>query len=639
MEYFRYQWRGIHLYKIIVTFFFSFSMTLFAYDMPTLIEDYQQASELSLKTKNENAGNLVIYTRDDLERMQALTLKDLLKTLRYFSYSENKLAQGDMLNLDSFSNQSNGIRLYLNEHELLSPLYGSGFSNFGDMELGFIDHVEIYTGFPSFEFGIAPATVVIRLYTKTAKHDEGGKVKLLGGTYGSHLASAYYTDSFDDFDYFAYVGEYNNDRKSYNNDGSNLNRDQNRKRFYGSLSTENHTFEVHAVKSDNDAFMGNFDETHNFNIVDNSLEHNYISVSSYSEFMDKSLDLKLLYTSQNSEIEENLRLKRNTAINISSYDKTQEDSFTASLEKKWQLNAHTLSLGLQYRYKNFDIEDGTFNGTSTPFNQTFDNEQIYSIYLQDLYQLNENNALVFSIMGQSYKRGGNVDEPTPSQLRLGYIYTGTNFSAKTTLSSQEFAVEPYMIIDARNGNTNLKSERYNSIAQEFIYVTNATINNLIFSYARLSDYPLITNRPVGGTPRWENSDEDLDIFTSTYEFTYLYSKKDKLEFSLNYSYADSVYTQDKAKALSSLLRSLNTFGKFDIFNEFWVIDPAYYSSIRLDYSAGVIYHATQDFSLQLKGENIFDRAQERDYYDINNQKFFSMSVIDPKIWFGLEYLF
>ena len=620
-------------------FFLIFISSSFAYDMPTLIEDYKQSSELSLKTKNENAGNLVIYTRDDLERMQALTLKDLLKTLRYFSYSESKLAQGDMLNLDSFSNQSKGIRLYLNEHELLSPLKGSGFANFGDMELEFIDHVEIYTGFPSFEFGIAPATVVIRLYTKSAKHDEGGKVKLLGGTYGSHLASGYYTDAFDDFSYFAYVGQYNNDRKAYDNEDSNLNRDQLRNRFYGSLSTQNHTLEVHAVKTDDDAFMGEFEDTRNFNVLDNSLETDYISLSSYSQFMDKSLELKLLYTSQNSELNEDLQLKNSTANSISSYDMTEEESFTAVLEKKWQLNNHELSLGMQYRYKHFDIEDVSFAGVSTPFTQTFDNEQIYSVYLQDLYALNEHHSLVFSVMGQSYKRGGNVDEPNTSQLRLGYIYTGESMSAKTTLSSQEFAVEPYMVIDSRDGNANLKSEGYQSLAQEFIYASNATINNFIFSFARLSDYPLLIERASSGTPRWENSDKDLDIFTSSYEFTYLYSRKDKLEFSLNYAYSDSVYSQDKAKSLSSLIRSLNSFGKFDIFNELWAVDPAFNSSISLDYSAGVIYHVTQDFSLQAKGENILDRAQERDYYDINNNKFFSMSVIDQKAWFGLEYLF
>jgi len=531
--------KGPSLYKFFVIFLFVFISTLFAYDMPTLIQDYEKASELSLKTKNENAGNLVIYTRDDLERMQALTLKDLLKTLRYFSYSEDKLAQADMLNLDAFSNQSKGIRLYLNEHELLSPLYGSGFSNFGDMELEFIDHVEIYTGFPSFEFGIAPATVVIRLYTKGAKHDEGGKVKLSGGSYGSSLASAYYTDRLDDFSYFAYLEQFNNDRKSYNNEGSNLNRDQLRNRFYGSLSTDNHRLEVHAVKSDNDAFMGKFN---NFAIQDNKREYQYISISSHSSFMHKSLKFNLSYTASQTELEETLNIRNSTAPSISTYDKTEEESLTALLEKKWILRDHEISLGLQYRYKTFDIEEVYFGGSPTPFTQTFDNEQIYSLYLQDLYHLNKNNVLSFSVMNQFYRRDGDVDEPNNSQLRFGYIYTDEAFSAKTTLSSQEFAAEPYMIVDSRDGNSNLKSERYNSISQELIYSLDSTINNLIFSYSKLSDYPLI-----GKSGRWENSDKNLDVFSSSYSLTYLYAQKDKLEFHLNYSYADTAYTQDKAK--------------------------------------------------------------------------------------------
>lgn len=625
--------RGLHLYKLFMIFLFVFFNTLSAYDLPTLIQDYEKASELSLKTKNENAGNLVIYTRDDLERMQALTLKDILKTLRYFSYSEDKLGQADMLNLDAFSNQSKGIRLYLNEHELLSPLNGSGFSDFGDMELEFVDHIEIYTGFPSFEFGIAPATVVIRLYTKDAKHDEGGKVKLLGGTYGSHLASAYYTDRLDDFSYFTYLGEYNNDRKSYNNDGSHLNRDQLRDRFYGSLSTQNHRLELHAVKNDDDAFMGKFN---NFEIQDNEREHQYISISSHSEFMEKSLKFNLSYTSSETEIKETLNIRNSFAPSISTYDKTEEESLTALLEKKWNLRNHDISLGLQYRYKTFDIEDVYFGGLPTSFTQTFDNEQIYSLYLQDLYHLNDNSVFSFSVMNQFYQRDGNVDEPNNSQLRLGYIYTDKKFSAKTTLSSQEFAAEPYMIVDSRDGNSNLKSERYNSISQELIYSENSTINNLIFSYAKLSDYPLI-----GTSRRWENSDKDLEIFTSSYALTYLYSQKDKLEFHLNYSYSNTAYTAEKAKTLSALLRSLNTLGKFDIFNEFWIIDSAFNSSVRLDYSAGIKYHATKDFSLQIKGENIFNRAQERSYSDINlgQGNIVTISVIDPKVWFGLEYLF
>ncbi len=616
--------------------FIAFFSSLNAQDVKTLMQDYIKASELSNKTKNESAGNLLVYTRDDLERMQALTLKDLLKSLRYFSYSENRLAQSDLLNLDAFSNNSKGIRLYLNEHELQSPLFGSGFVYFGDMELEFIDHVEIYTGFPSFELGIEPATVVIRLYTKTADHDEGGKIKLLGGSGKSHLESAYYSDRHDDLSYFTYVGQYDNNREEYASRLGTVRRDQLRKRFYGSLSAGEHRLEVHAVKSDSDGFMGKF---HDAEIVDSSVDYQHLGLSAQSEFMDKSLMLKASYISTETEFEEYFNKPDFSLSGLSAKDKTEEESVTLSVQKKWQLYEHGLSLGLQYRHKYFDISDTNFNGAPVNFVQAYNTEEIYSLYLQDLYALNRENQVIVSVMNQFYQRNGDVNEPDNLQLRLGYIYNDEDISAKTTLSRQLFAAEPYTIISSGYGNVNLKSERYHSFAQEFTYKASSSRHNLLFSYARLSEYPLI-----GSSGRPENSSKDLDIMTGSYEFSYFYREKDKLELHLNYSHSDTAYTDDSAKAFSSLVRSLNTFGKVDVFNELWLVDPAFESSIRVDYSVGIKYRLTRDFSLSCKGENLFDRAQERAYFDgtdpLTNEEFIvHAGVIDRKIWFGMEYLF
>ncbi|MEN8302867.1 MAG: hypothetical protein ABFQ64_02200, partial [Campylobacterota bacterium] len=219
------------------------------------MHDYAQESELSKKTKDESAGNLVVYTREDLDRMQVESLKDLLKSLRFFSYSENRLAQPDVLNQDPISYYSKGIRMYLNENELLSPIAGSGLILFGDMEMDFIDHVEVYIGFPSFEFGVEPATVVIRLYSKTAKHDEGGRVKAMLGSYGTNKQNVYYTNEEDGLSYFIYANRTDDKKDTYTHDGETLRRDLRTNRFYGSLSTENHSVELHALKSEGDMFL------------------------------------------------------------------------------------------------------------------------------------------------------------------------------------------------------------------------------------------------------------------------------------------------------------------------------------------------------------------------------------------------
>ncbi|MBL6973380.1 MAG: TonB-dependent receptor, partial [Sulfurimonas sp.] len=67
--------------------------SLCAQDLDTLLENYQKESDLSQKTKDESAGNLIVYTRDDLERMQVESLKDILKSLRGFTYLENRFGQ------------------------------------------------------------------------------------------------------------------------------------------------------------------------------------------------------------------------------------------------------------------------------------------------------------------------------------------------------------------------------------------------------------------------------------------------------------------------------------------------------------------------------------------------------------------
>jgi hypothetical protein len=65
-------------------------------------------------------------------------------------------------------------------------------------------------------------------------------------------------------------------------------------------------------------------------------------------------------------------------------------------------------------------------------------------------------------------------------------------------------------------------------------------------------------------------------------------------------------------------------------------------SMTYDYSAGLRYHATDDFSIDVKGENLFNKGLEWEYYyeddyDMPHQLF--IPTVDRRIWVGLEYLF
>ena len=247
--------------------------------------------------------------------------------------------------------------------------------------------------------------------------------------------------------------------------------------------------------------------------------------------------------------------------------------------------------------------------------------------------------IIYSFLEQFYKRNGEVNEPDNLQLRLAYIYSKDAFTTKTTIASQSFAAEPFTIVSSGFGNVNLTSESYRSVAQEFTYKTKKMRNNILFSVARLLDYPLLG---ISGRP--ENSEKALEIYTASYEFTYFYFDNDKFEFNLNYSNADAAFTDKKAEIVSSLFRNISTFDKFDVFNEFWIVAPAFSSEINVDYTLGVNYHVSKDFSVQVKGQNIFDNAVQRTYENgvnplTNEVNRVDLSVVDRRFWLGMEYLF
>ena len=438
----------------------------------SLLDEYAQESELSKKTKDESAGNLIVYTRDDLERMQVETLKDILKSFRFFPYAENRTAHPDNLSQDPLSYASKNVRIYLNETELLTSITGSGFFLFGDMEMDFIDHVEIYEGFPSFDFGVEPAVIVIRLYSKTAQHDEGGRVKATIDNKGSNKQNVYYTDKTDDISYFIYANHTDKQQDTYEHQNETLGRDKETNRFYGSLSTEDHRVEFHAMQQKGDALLGSI-----IGLIpkDSHIDMSFLNLSTNSKFFNDSLILNLSYNYTESDFDYDYNP---LTSGISSTEYTLlEETFTSSLKKEWELDSNTITVGAQYRYKDFD------SGSAKDYN-----EAVYSAFIEDLISLNDKNVLTLSAMQQLYKRSQNHKDEDALQLRLGYIYSDKEWVSKTFISSQEFIPGPYLVLAT---DRELKPETYNSIIQEISYQTAKTTSKIILFYSSSKDMPIM----------------------------------------------------------------------------------------------------------------------------------------------------
>jgi iron complex outermembrane receptor protein len=621
--------------KKILLVLFLLLPSVDANEIDDLLALYQSESELSKKTKDENAGHITVYTRDDLERMQVETLKDILKSIRFFRYLENRTGEPDLLNMDPILYNSKSIRIYLNNNELSFPITGSGSLLFGNIDMDFIDHVEIYTGFPSFEFGIEPATIVVRLYTKTAKKDDGSRIKFLGASHSSHKENIYTTGFVDELSYFVYANHSTSNQDSYTVESQTLSKDVRTNHFYGSLANKNYHFELNVLNVNHNALLGVLPY-----VVpqDTTIKRDFINASLESTFLDDTLTLSASYIRTSGQYE--AQYSQPLPPLLGGYSDIKQDfttdTLTLILQKKFELEMQSLSVGLQYRYKYFDFDDVTYDTVAIPYHQSYDQESIYSLFFEDAISLAPSHLVSLSVVQQYYDRNKKMKNESITQLRLSYIYSMSQWSAKTFLSRQEFIPEPYMTATAHTGNPNLDSEVYSSLTQEVNYKTPNTFSKMVLGIGKTKGYLIPDSHGV-----IQNSDSKLETYYGSLEFTYLFSKKDKLELAMDLTH---LYLKDinvDVMHHDYHIRMLNTISKFDLFNEL-VINGGYRDvDTGYDYSAGIKYAATPDLHFGIKGENIFNTGLTRKYYYnlIPTSKQLEIPVIEQKFMISMDYLF
>jgi len=85
-----------------------------------LLEEFKEQSELSKKTRDESLGYLYVFTRDDLERMQAYTLIDIIKLIRIQNLVITKYGQNAAVASGDYPSLANYVKLYINDQDVSS---------------------------------------------------------------------------------------------------------------------------------------------------------------------------------------------------------------------------------------------------------------------------------------------------------------------------------------------------------------------------------------------------------------------------------------------------------------------------------------------------------------------------------------
>jgi iron complex outermembrane receptor protein len=636
------------IFKYLSLLSLFFISTIYAEeDFTNLLNTYESESELSKITKQDSAGFIDIYTRDELEKMQAHNLLDVLKTIPslYLTRGSNGLT---MLSKPTVAKMpSTTIRLYINDHDMSSSSFGSAFMVWGEMPIEYIDHIEVYKASSSIEFGNETASLVIRLYTKTAEREEGSKVRIMADNMGSYDLNAYTASSLENgLSYFVYANNDNVKRESYHKEYQGTEYDYNSDKkginLYANLTYNKWILELGNYTKKSDSFVG---IGVNRTPTDGDLKarQSYIHLS---RTFDGGIKLQLSYDDVNYhrtyEDPNGIRIS-NVSELIENYDiKFHDKIFSAVLEKKLNFNSNKLLLGAFYKSKGFQ-EDGEFKNSSIENSYNFQNSysntlNLYSIYAEDSYDFDSTTRFTASLKGDFFRYTKEVKSQDEFAFRVGAIKNIDKFQFKAFFTKSYIPLAFYQIYNP--DNIPYKANPY--LEHQDIYIASISARYK----DEHNDIELIFVK---------NQIDNILVYDPTSQYGF-YNKKESVNFELyqlKYSYIFNhdnkimldIYTGDGDKKVKASpqsganLRLFNVYNDFDFYNELIMRSDYEYLGIKVnasyDFSLAVKYHVTPDLSLGLRGENIFNSTFKQVYRGVS----YAIPVVDRKVWANLEYTF
>ena len=613
-----------------------------------LLHNIKTKTDLSQKTKLENGGISYIYTREDIRRMQAHNLKDILKSTYPIGYSENSYGYADSYTTgNSIPFVSSSIKIYIDNQEITTGLYGSGFILYGNMDIDFVDHIEVYNGNPTFEYSSEPAFTIIKLYSKTAQKDGGSKIALGGGSYGAKYLNIYNSKEMkNSWSYFTY-GSINDDKKKrYKHYNSTISRDSQNTHLFGSLYKNNHKILLDIIHEKKDAFIGTgVFATPSVNKHDNKYFHigydtqyknlsflaSYEQLNSTTNFQDANKDSIILVNTIRS---------LNIPYAISS--DTSSQVYTLGTKYHLTFENNRLLIGSTYRVKHFKFNRVIINDTPHPQSKN-DKQTIATIFLENQYSISKNSIFTSGIMSTQVKNNYSVQNDDLLSYRLGYTYTNKQWVSKTIVSHLEFSLDPYLVNNSLyllHPTKKLDKEQQSIYMQNIKYQKNNYFHEVILSYLKAKNR-LMQDSTTGLLDPYPHT---IKLTSLLYRFKMDYRSDDSIEFTIGGNKIKNIPIVNSMNQYSATLRNFNSYKKFDFFNEILYYRDDIRKKDYFDYSLGVIYHQSDDLSISLKGTNLLNKATESQYYALSPQTYqqdtpLSISPIDKKIMLSLGYTF
>lgn len=623
-------------------------MSLYAQDISELVQKLNEEKALYHKTKVESAGILTLYKRSDLDRMQAHKLKDILKSLKFFTLSEGRTGDTYLLSDGSKTPFSPMFRLYIDDHEVTSAIYGSAILHFANMDIGFVDHIEIYMGGNAISFGDEAGIITIRLYSKHPNRERGTSISVRSDDKKSFDTSMCLTKTFENNSFLISSLTLNNTKRDYvYNNNSYYSKNQNSNEIYLKYDYKDMGYvSIGHFEKEQDAFAGVGMRATPYNPNEKSRNYDFINFYfnlPYSFTLISSID-KATNVQKFSDSNQ-IYITQNTSPFYEFNGKFNETIYKLKLKHKKEHKNGTFKSGIEFIQKNYDIDymkmDDKITNTITGPSKL----NIFSIYSEESYNINKNNLLIGTVKLDNYSDNYNKKNSWEMMARVGYIHlfnenlTIKNFISKNYLypSFSYTSTFPNNIFS----NPNLEPEYFTSITSVLKYKKKKNNIKIGLSYIKQSDEIVVDTI----SRKFINSNQNIRSFKTFLDFTHNFNYENKVQFEIYKTKFINNNITAYSPTLGASLKFYNSFGKFDIYNELiyrqgytYKSPVAFLSDINIengfDYTASIKYKYNHALTLSLKGENIFNKASKTPLLGIG-----AVPSEQKRVLFQMEYFF
>lgn len=599
-----------------------------------LLNTIEKKSDLSEKTKLENSGFSTIYTRNDLDMMQVKYLSDIYK-YTMDGYRTSRYGLPDPLTYGPVPFSSSMIRVFIDDQEITTAMYGSGMVILGDLDLGFADHIEVYNLSTSFVYSSEPTSTLIRIFSKKADRDAGGSVKGIVTSHGGSTQNVQYIGKENETDYLARISSSYDKRKEYETSKEDLDRDVKRYNLFTSIKDDTQSVLINASKTNKGGWVGPSADAS----LDTSKIESEDSHIGYSKTFD-DIKFSLAYDGLKDHAryqDSPLFYQKGVPIN-SIESKATSSALSAELKYNTTLGDHHIITGAKYRYKMIKFDMMQMNGVDVP-QDGHTRQSIGSLFVEDSYAFADNIVGTLGAQSSNVDNNGGYENEDVQMLRAGITYTNDQWTSKSFVFHTESYIEPYLIGSFYMKSAYPEKMTLDSIAQEFKYEEGPSLYEFFISYAWIQDAPY-----VNANMRVDTADATTTHLSSYLQYTYQYDAINKITLAYRYKEIDHAGYHQEFRNHQVILRNQNRYHKFDFFEEMFVTRSEYYDNTGFDLTLGVRYNISDNLIVSLKGQNLLNKAEKQtlsrfDFTTFTPMEPLKIPIQERIVMLGVEWLF